>query len=73
MPQAEVKSGFPRTRKELVNYLWSRGVWANIAKEGPVYCVTFAGKIMTTHTRRITDFSFAEWERRIVAKNFPLY
>lgn len=73
MTKAEEKTGYPRTRKELVRYLWSREVWANVAKEGPWYCVTFAGKVMATHTRRITDFSFTEWERRIVANNFPLY
>lgn len=66
------KRTWPKTRKELVSYLWGKGVNANVFKEGPKYAVNFDGKIMATHLRTIGSLSFEEWERRILNNNFGL-
>lgn len=53
----------PRTRKELLQYLWDREVYANVCKEGPQYILECNGVCYATHLRRIDSLSFEQWEK----------
>jgi hypothetical protein len=53
----------PKTRKELVWYLWNRGrTECNLVKEGPFYAAWVGTQIRATHARRIDAGSFEWWE-----------
>lgn len=53
----------PRTRKELVWYLWNKGrTECNLVKEGPFYAAIVGTQIRATHERTIDRLTFEEWE-----------
>lgn len=53
----------PRTRKELVWYLWNKGRYeCNLVKEGPFYAAWVGNEIRATHERTIDRLTFEEWE-----------
>lgn len=54
---------FPRTRKELVWWLWNKGrTECNLVKEGPFYAAIVGTQIRATHERTIDRLSFEGWE-----------
>jgi len=70
----------PRSRKELMTYLWQfddllkKNV--NVLREGPQYVATWknsAGKcvIAATSLTAIGQITFAEWEKRFRQEYFP--
>ena len=54
----------PRTRKELVNYLWNKDIYVDVHKEGPHYILRFGSWFEQTYIRCINNFSFEEWETK---------
>jgi hypothetical protein len=57
----------PRTRRELLKYLWfDRDVTdCNIFKEGPYYAVQAGRVIGATHMRTIDSMTFSQWEQTV--------
>ena len=54
----------PKTRKELVTYLWNKGrTDCNLVKEGPFYAAIVGRQIRATHERALDRLTFEEWER----------
>jgi len=54
----------PRTRKELVNYLWGKDIYVSVHKEGPHYILGFGRWFEQTYIRCIDNYSFDEWEAK---------
>ena len=51
----------PKTRKQLVTWLWNNGIYCNVFKEGPVYAIQYGRIIAATGIRCIDSLSFHEW------------
>lgn len=68
------RSKFPRSRRELLSFLWFGLEMhnANIAKEGPEYTAYVGRKVMATRIRSINALTFGEWEKRFRDQYFPL-
>ena len=61
MPTTFLTHKAPRTRKELVTYLWDNKIWVDICKEGPFYILQYETWMCQTYIRRIDDLNFEEW------------
>lgn len=63
----------PKTRKELLYHLWGVGLnGVNIFREGPFYAAQIGKRIYATHSRRIGNWSFGEWEQKFREGYFGL-
>ena len=57
-------NSIPRSRKDLVSYLWGKGrTDCNLVKEGPFYAAIVGKQIRATHERTIDRLTCAQWER----------
>lgn len=67
------KNKFPKTRKELLYYLWfGLGMnHVNIFKEGPEYAIRIGNKIHATYLRTIDSLTFGGWAERCRKEYFP--
>lgn len=63
MAKFDPEHATPKTRKQLVTYLWNKGrTDCNLVKEGPFYAAIVGKQIRATHVRVIDSLTFARWE-----------
>lgn len=70
---AQEADRFPRTRRELVYYLWFALDLhhVNIFKEGPEYSCRIGRAVHATYLRTIDSLTFGQWADRINKQYFP--
>lgn len=63
----------PRTRRELLSYLWFGLEFhhVNIYKEGTEWTCHIERTIHATYLRTIDALTFGQWADRITARHFP--
>lgn len=51
----------PRTRKELLNFLWDNECWVDVFKAGNQYVIQYKTIISATHVPALHTLSFNGW------------